>query len=378
MAMRKILLCMMAVLFMASCGDDGNVIGTNDNPTDGKNSPSTEVYVQGKSINVASTRATAGETEKAYFYIRIDNTAPGLGGLPNASSYFPQTRKGESVFADANSGLVDLSYPYFKTSTHYSSYVYDTTGEATVKALTKIPTLEDLVSANRNSALNLSGLNLDDYKIIWYIVKKYDGIWHVDGVLTKKTTTDASEILPDLKDDNKDLDNSADTPTVPEVGKGDGNVEVDIHQQEHSTWDEIKTSIHVRDLVDGVTVEIPLEYENVAESDDFAIRTYDFELESKVFINGHEYSLSDTNPIKVNVEHQAKKVVITVSAINKDYITALRKEYGDGITVEVHTYAKGLTKAEVWTRLKQSTVKVIPSTYDGLIFKGATSAYFPE
>lgn len=46
----------------------------------------------------------------------------------------------------------------------------------------------------------------------------------------------------------------------------------------------------MRDLVDNVVVEIPLEYENIAESDDFAIRTYDVELDSRIYINGTEYA----------------------------------------------------------------------------------------
>ena len=131
----------------------------------------------------------------------------------------------------------------------------------------------------------------------------------------------------------------------------------------------------MRDLVSGVKVTIPLEKDYVAEADDMHIRTYSFELESKVYINGHEYELQDNNPIKLTVEHQDKAVVITVSAISADYIKALRKEYGDGVTIEVHTYAKGLSKEGIWSRVKQSAVTVAPSTYEGLIFKGATNAF---
>ena len=382
--MKKIILFMMSVLFMMSCGESAVVTGGQ---TDGGGSvqPSeqraTQVYIQGKDYTsgYSATRGMAVNTADAYFFVRIDNSAPGFDNKPTSDNYWPQNAKGESVFADGNKGKVDLDYPYFKSTANYSKYVYDTKGEATEDALDEMPDLADIIAANQNSALDLSGINADDYKIIWYVVKYSFNKWHVDGVLTKKTTADASDVLPDLDEENKDLENSADQPALPtEPVYGNGNVEVNIHQQEHSTWDEIKTSIHVRDLVDEVKVEIPLGFDNVAESDDFAIRTYDYALDSKVFINGAEYAVNDaTNPIRISVEHQATKVVITISAISHDYITALRKAYGDGITVEVHTYPKDLSNTEVWSRIKQSTVSVVPGDYLNIV-KSVTSAFFDE
>lgn len=375
---------MMSVLFMMSCGESAVVTGgqTDDG---GSVQPSeqraTQVYIQGKDYTsgYSATRGMAVNTADAYFFIRIDNSALGYGDTSTSDNYWPQNAKGESVFADGNKGKVDLDYPYFKSTANYSKYVYDTKGEATEDALDEMPDLADIIAANQNSALDLSGINADDYKIIWYVVKFSFNRWHVDGVLTKKATADASDVLPDLDEENKDLENSADQPILPtEPVYGNGNVEVNIHQQEHSTWDEIKTSIHVRDLVDKVTVEIPLGFDNVAESDDFAIRTYDYALASKVFINGAEYAVNDaTNPISVSVEHQATKVVITISAISHDYITALRKAYGDGITVEVHTYPKDISNTEVWSRIKQSTVNVVPGDYLNIV-KSVTSAFFDE
>lgn len=383
--MKKLFLFVMSVFMLASCGDDANLTGGGEpeKPTNSE-TRATQVLIQGREYDYTSQTRAFGEqqTEKAYFFIRIDNSdEEEKTGLPDASNYWPQTAQGGSVFASGNTGTVDLTYPYFGTSSNYEKYVYDTKGEATLKALVNVPSIQDLISANKNRALDLSKVNLDEYKIIWYVVKKYEGVWHVDGLLTKKTTTDASEVLPDLKDDNKDLDNKADEPSLPEeVVEGNGNIEVNIHQQEHQTWDEIKTSIHVRDLVDEVKVEIPIDYAHVAEADDFALRTYDFELASKVFINGHEYSeLGGSKPIEVKVAHEADKIVITIKVLNKDYITALRKEYGDGITVEVHSYPKGLDNATVWSKIKQSTVTVSPASYDSSnIKKLITSAFYEE
>lgn len=368
------LFCLMAAMALFSCSDDSEtVIGTGNGPEANSN-PGTEVYIQGKQMS-AMTRGMENPT--AYYYVRIDNRIPGYESC-SSTLYWPQTADGQSVFSNYNSGKIDVDYPYWNNANGESNiwkYVLDTTGKEVEKTLVDVPSLESMMKANRNNQYNVADIDFSKYKVIWYVTKYEWNRWHVDGVLTLKETTDVSEIPNiEIKEDEK-LNNSATKPSVPAVGEGEGNVEVDVHQQEHSTWDEIKTSIHVRDLVDSVKVEIPLEFEHVAESDDFAIRTYDFELESKVFINGHEYSLSDTNPIKVSVEHQAKKVVITVSAINKDYITALRKEYGDGITVEVHTYAKGLEKEAIWTRVKATTATVYPEGYKNLLFPGATNAF---
>lgn len=46
------------------------------------------------------------------------------------------------------------------------------------------------------------------------------------------------------------------------------------------------------------------------------------------------------------------------------------------MTIEVHTYGKGLTDAQVWEKVKKSTVRVEPSGYKHLKYNGATSAYF--
>lgn len=359
-----------AALACMACSDDSL---NNEQNGETKTEPATEVYIQGQKR--AATRAGAAETATAYFFIRVDNRIPGAESYPS-SYYFPQTAAGNSVFAEGNKGTVDLSYPSWCNNSSYPMYVYDTTGKATEKTISSQPTLTDLLRANRNFSFDVADINTDTLKVIWYIVKKQDGIWHADGVLTGKSTKDATEV-PGI-DEDKDLDNKKEESTVP--AEGDGNVEVDIHQQAHKDWSEIKTSIHVRDeVVKSVVVEIPIGKENVAEQDDFAIRTWDLTLDAKVWINGVEYSLNTTNPAKVTIEHKADKVVYTIDCSNAaEYIKALRKEYGDGLTVEIHTYGKGLTDAQVWEKLKKATVTVNPSGYKHLIYKGATSAYFTE
>lgn len=378
--MKKLFLCVLAVASLMSCADDSE---GKKSSGESETKPATEVFIQGQEIPFSSTSAarevtqapTAMKTEDAYFFIRIDNRIPELAGKAYPSKeYFPQTPFGTTVFDKRNMGKVETSYPYWRTNSNYSKYVYDTTGKTTEKTLVKVPSLKEIIAANKNGTYELDKLDVNKLKVIWYVSKLQDGIWHVDGVLTTLETKDITEVPGIDKEDG--VENEADKQPTTTTDKG--NVEVDIHQQAHNSWDEIKTSIHVRDYINSLTVTIPLEQMYVAESDDTHIRTYDYELESKVYINGTEYSLSGTQKMNVKIEHQEAQVVIKVEGFNEDYIKALRKEYGDGITIEVHTYAKGLKKEEVWSRVKKSTVTVDPSTYDGLIFKGATSAYFSE
>ena len=134
----------------------------------------------------------------------------------------------------------------------------------------------------------------------------------------------------------------------------------------------------MRDLVDKVTVEIPIGREDMAETDDFDIRTYDLVLGAKVYINGHEYTLDSESPVKITIEHQVDKAVFTIACTDAKYLAALRKEYGDGVTVEIFSYPKNLTKEEVWAKLKQAKVTTTPATYEHLHFTGATSVFFSE
>lgn len=377
---------------MVSCSSD--FVDTNTSNPNGSIdalTPSTEVSVQGVKITTRSAASandavafaadytgTQVSTSPAYFFVRIDNRIPGAGSFPS-TKYFPQSSWGGSIFAEGNTGAVNqdasgVTWKYLNSS--ITSYIYDTTGKTTVAPLTKIPELSDLLAAHQNSAYDLSTINTDTLKVIWYVTKYEDGTWHVDGVLTGKSTTSTDQIpnmdtnsgSDKMSDDAPAESDTTDTPdTEKDTVAAPGNVEVDIHQQEHTDWTQIKTSIHVRDSVSKVVVEIPLDIDHVAEQDDFAIRTYDLNLAEKVYINGKEYTFEDSKALSVNVEHQATKVVITVNVLSQEYLAALKKEYGDGITVEVNTYGKDITNEALWPYVKQSTVTVTPvkgDTYD--------------
>ena len=382
--MKKLILFMMAVLCLSSCGEDANVTG-GEQTIDPAPAPNrtTQVYVMGKDVSGTSRammRAASTNTKQAHFFIRIDRRIPGYESCPS-TYYLPQTSSGHTLLDAGNTGTVDLDYPYWKyAGGSVGQYVYDSTGKAVTEALADVPSIESILNANKNTMYKFDNLDYSKLKVIWYVAKSGESNgWHVDGVLTDVDTKDVTEI-PDIKiDEDKNLDNSKKDEPVESLDKG--NVEVNIHEQLHKDWDEIKTSIHIRDLVDEVKVEIPIGQENMVPSDDFAIRTYDYEL-NKVYIKGSEYELTGTKPIKVQVAHNSDKIVITVSDINHDYIKKLIEAYGDGITVEVHSYPQYLSKDAIWNKMWNSaanksncTVTVKPAAYDGEKIKLSTTRY---
>ena len=153
--------------------------------------------------------------------------------------------------------------------------------------------------------------------VLWYVVKEVGmkNGWHVNGVIAENE------------------------PEKP--GKVANNVEIDIHQQEHANWNEIKTSVHVRTDAEFVKINIPLSKEDIIEQDDFDIRVYD-------------YYCKTYESLQTKITHDEKGVTIQITNINPDMIKELKESIKDGLTIEVHTYC---LKAEgVWEELKKSKV----------------------
>ena len=146
------------------------------------------------------------------------------------------------------------------------------------------------------------------------------------------------------------------TPVVRE-----GEVEFDIHQQKHKDWNEIKTSIHVRDTA-AVHVFLPIPMESQAVADDFDIRTgnvyqYVESFEAKFEFAGKEFSF----PVEIN--HTATGIDILIdctTAEAKEALKLARGVFDDGITFEIHSYVNpDVATDQIWNWLK--TVK-LPST----------------
>ena len=339
---------------MVACSSDSGDESTNT--IDNSNLPETEIYVQGQLLgaNTAETRSYLGEYqwpyvntvegwETARFSIRADGYIPGYIDQSSVLYY------GRSAGKDGrNRGEVYTLYPYGryndrdldyyqkdkKTGNNIGMfrYVLDQAGLKTQFAIKKAPKvvdiLQDEIDDNKKNldkvyewmALEAANPGYLDKHVLWYVVKEVGmrNGWHVNGVIVDYEVKNKSEITYD------DQLNE---------------VEIDIHQQTHQDWNEIKTSVHIRADVESVTINIPLNQADVIEKDDFAIRVFDF--------NYKEYNLTHT------VTHDQNGITIEISNIPAELIQELKQNFHDGLTIEIHSYC---TTEDIWEQLSKSSV----------------------
>ena len=202
-----------------------------------------------------------------------------------------------------------------------------------------------------------------DYKMV-----KDDGKIEPDGIyddwivkiIPGKGETPVVPSTPDPNPAPKPEPTPTPTPEPTPVVR-EGEVEFDIHQQEHKDWNEIKTSIHVRDTA-AVHVFLPIPMESQAVADDFDIRTgnvyqYVENIEAKFEFAGKKFSF----PVEIN--HTATGIDILIdctTAEAKEALKLARGVFDDGITFEIHSYVNpDVATEQIWNWLK--TVK-LPST----------------
>lgn len=347
----SLFICGLFYVSCVSCSNDFNNSYKNESLP--QYTPSTVCTVNGIETRMSTMELSIPYIEDAYFYIRVDNRIPGSGSYP-VNEYYPKKSTGGSPKMDYNHGQVNVNYIGWSTSnTVPNKYIYDTTGKASVLPLISQPDLNNLLA---NSNVNLDA---DTLKVIWYITKYESGFWHVDGVLTGKSTKDATEV-PGIDEDTS-KENKKENIIVPNLND---SIVVDIHQQEHQTWDEIKTSVHIRDLVDSIKIRIPIEGKFVCESDDMAIRYYEY-------FGTVEQSYSY---VKVEIKHNSSSIDITIK-VNPNYVKELIDKDGDGLTIELHNYIKDLTKEEIYELLKQSTCTTYKETK---VVGKISSAFFDD
>lgn len=309
-----------------------------------------------------------------YYYIRIDGNIPGEGDNHfNSKDYFPRTAGKKTLTSDLNHGYVEANVDW-KSCASFSKYVYSKDGSAVQCIIVEEPSLEQLLAANQYVTDDMTGYieHKDELHFIWYVCKKQDSdhCWHIDGVLTTKdkTTIEETDYGQEI------VDNYNDKGMVNDEGDVTRNahIEVDVHQQEHADWNEIKTSIHMRDTVD-VEVFLPIDYQQL--SDDFDIRAgvdYAYITELK----DAQIQIGDaTYEMQVSITHEAAGTRIIVHP-NKEALRAAREIYQDGITFEIHSYVTpGIPTATIWEKLKGTTCTVSPyTTLRGQV----TSAYNDE
>lgn len=212
------------------------------------------------------------------------------------------------------------------------------------------------------------GANIDNWRLFYWNGNYYLGIDYM--MVNGSGKIDANGIYDDWI--MKIIPGKGETPVVPSTPEPnpaptpepivrEGEVEFDIHQQEHKDWNEIKTSIHVRDTA-AVRVFLPIPIESQAVSDDFDIRTGDAykyveNFEAKFEFAGKEFSF----PVKIN--HTATGIDILIdctTAETKEALKLARGVFDDGITFEIHSYVNpDVATEQIWNWLK--TVK-LPST----------------
>ena len=361
--MRKILSIFTLAAFLFGCSNEPTVVPetvTSENNT----LPETEIFVQGQllSYDAPQTRANykwplvneAEGWETARFSIRSDNGVVGVQDMPSAQYFGRAPGK-----VGNNKGKVFSLYPYG----HYNDrdfdyyqrdkstgeniglfrYVYDPEGQKTQLAIMEKPTVEEILldekqdletaiangqnvtknTANLEKVNDLLALGNDylDSHVLWYVVKEVGmkNGWHVNGIIS-------DHVVP--------------TPDMAGFSNLPDNVEVDVHQQVHKDWNEIKTSVHIRADVESVTVNIPLKQTDIIERDDFAIRVFNFDYS--------EYHITHT------VTHDEKGITIQITNIPAALIQTLKNNFGDGLTIEIHSYC---TTEDVWEQLSKSSVK---------------------
>lgn len=384
-----------AAVGLVSCNKIESIDGGEDSQ---KNLlPQTEVFFQGqklfyngentpegtrakiKIMNPAGGLAWPKHTdegwESARFSIRADGTIPDF--YDKSSALYYGRPAGKAGVGSRNVGKVSTlyNYPHYndrdfdyykidqKTGNNIGMfrYIYDEKGLKTQPVILEAPSVVDILAdevddltaqidaataagkTNATAEKNLAKVNdllakgadyLDSH-VLWYVVKEVGGRyrWHVNGVIRDVETPEyVIDPLPD-------------------------NVEVDVHQQVHKDWNEIKTSIHVRTDASSVKVILPLKEEDILENDDFAIRVYD--------VYYKEYT------VKHNITHDANGITIEITDIPATMIDEMKSTFGDGITIEVHSY---VTK-DVWDELKNSRVQTgKPCIVEGQV----TSALRPD
>lgn len=222
------------------------------------------------------------------------------------------------------------------------------------------------------------GANVDNWRLFYWNGNYYLGIDYM--MVNGSGKIDANGIYDDWI--MKIIPGKGETPVVPsnpdsnptpkpEPTVREGEVEFDIHQQEHKDWNEIKTSIHVRDTA-AVHVFLPIPEESQAVADDFDIRTGDAykyvehksgenkyveKFEAKFEFAGKEFSF----PVEINHTDTGIDILIDCTTADaKEALKLARGVFGDGITFEIHSYVNpDVATEQIWNWLK--TVK-LPST----------------
>lgn len=377
--MKKIFLmmAMFSAMFVSCTNEELDDLNSSDD----KNIKASELIVS-SGEQVLATRAGGAlgydipdnGRYQVHYYIRIDGNLPGEGDNHFSSGdYFPRKKDKKTLLCNANMGYVTANVDW-KSCASFSKYIYSKDGSAVQSIIVEEPTIKDLLECNQLTTDDMAGYieHQDELHFIWYVCKKQDAdhSWHIDGILTTKdkTTIDETDYGKEIVDNYNEKNMISDEGDVTRKA----HIEVDIHQQQHKDWNEIKTSIHMRDTVD-VEVFLPIGYEEMA--DDFNIRAgKDYEYITEI-MNTSIQIAGKTYQLEASIKHETDGIRIILKP-NAEALKAAREAYQDGITYEVHSYVtSNITNEAIWERLKKATCTVSPYT---TIYGQITSAFYED
>lgn len=347
------------------------------------NAPSTEVYMGVNALNNlekinTTTRATENllspVVNVAYFNVKVD---PRLGYVTPANSYLSAVRNGKAY--------TDCPYITINKGNDYT-YLLSTDGSAMHTLIaagdTATARIQKMVAKYYQRTNPISPtVNENNIHVIWYLAKDMNNGFHIDGLLTDKA--DIKEACDACKDEGyREItfgENGAQLtygqlmdyfPVNHNIKPFSKALGVDIHQQEHQNWGEIKTSIHLKEAKD-VKIFIPVSSAYTVENVDTNEVVRYFEKYFEV----QDYDRAIGAQVDVKVTRQDNGVTIYVTGVTTELLKALERRYNDGFTVEVHTFytLTEATKPTVWQAIKKAQIN-----YDGNISGQITSAYYAD
>lgn len=256
--------------FLVSCSsDEVNGGKVKDDLSNLKIGSSITADFGNSSMSISSTSNSSNakkaaayeETETGYFYVRVDSKVPDTYDeeqvlASNMVEYYPQTTQGRTDFT-----FVQMQKSVYPEAMGEKEYLLDAYGRYTVEAFAEsAPTMDDVIASFKGGAVTYHGNviydpsndidELDGYKVIWYVVKRVEGVIHVDGALVpvdqdKVQVTDNEENMKEEKGDDVDKTDQS---------------EKDIEEEQKA---------------DEVDIVIPIDVTSsdmILEADDFAIR----------------------------------------------------------------------------------------------------------
>lgn len=334
-------------------------------------SPATVNVINGKLTAASGVQLTGRVTKRghhddndglapAYFFVRLDNTVPGVGESEASNLYYPNDN-GASVFNNTNLGYIqtDISkidefkgtgvdWHEGRPGTHILKYIFSSNGSLTAPIVKAEPAfLKDFRLANGEK------VDWDKYKVVWYVAKlqndHYNNIplYHVDGVITKKKTTNAggngdgnfdhNDTIPTVKP-NPDVDLNEDGiyhdagVLMYEMGEMGNDVSVDYNDlvvdydvearlPKDGNFPYIKLNMHLRALscksLDKLTVNLDgLGDKYLAKSDDMHITIHGLAIDDyEEAIKEIPASIVNGCTLKGEVAHNGGNTSISVSGL---------------------------------------------------------------